>query len=1052
MIRRQLPRTFHLPRMASLLILAILAGFTSSLQAEKLPAVNATEEDAGTDPTAISFEHDIQPLLRRHCYRCHGEKASEGGIRLSQKESALGTGDSEMPLVVAGKPDESYLLTRLTDDSWGEVMPLDAEPLSKDEIALLRTWIDQGAKWPESLATDRHWAYTKPTKHEPPQVQKKSWIQNPIDNFVLSRLEEEGLKPSPQADKARLIRRASLSLTGLPPSVEEVEAFLQDDSPDAYEKVVDRLLKSKHFGERWARHWLDLARYADSNGYQADQLRDIWAYRDWVIRAFNEDLPYDEFTIEQLAGDLLPNATAPQKIATGFHRTTTCNVEAGVHPEENRVNQVFDRVNTTGTVFLGTTMECAQCHDHKYDPFSQKEYYQLFAYFNNTPLEVKQDAGVQYDFVGPSMMLPLSEEQLTTYETLSLKKEKLEKVLEQKKTSQMKNYAKWREEVTAALKTNPAAWEAKKPESFQSNGGESHKILKDDSVLISGSLPDTSIYEVRFPGPLKSVLGFKLEALTHPDLPGTGPGRGDEERPNFVLNEFTVKVENEKGMAEPVELFSAEADFSQRKYDISQAIDGNRRTAWAIGPQFFKPHWATFRTEEPFEIAEGETLVIQLDQNFGRGRTIGRFRLSFLQGSPMTAGISEEVSKLLVKKKKLSTKQENQVKKFYQNSNPELRDLFVEQTQLQREMDAIQPPTTLVMVEMEECRSTQVLNRGNYLDKGDEVQPDTPSILHSLDSDLPKNRLGLAKWLTSPDNPLIARVAVNRWWAEIFGQGIVRTPEDFGTQSEPPTHPELLDWLAVDFMENDWSLKALLKKIVMSSTFQQSSQVTPQKLRLDPENRLLSRGPRFRLPAEAIRDNALVISGLFSDEMYGPPIMPYQPDGIWKALGRNQPKWVTAIDNDRFRRGVYIVWKRAAPYPSLINFDAPDRASCTVQRPRTNTPLQALTLLNDPVYAEMALALAQRMMREAPEETQESRIIRGFQLCVARKPTAQEMEILKQVFANERQKLAKNPELVKQRIQNLLPRLRDPDLSEEELAAWFIVANVLLNLDEAMNL
>ncbi len=840
-------------------------------------------------------------------------------------------------------------------------------------------------------------------------------------------------------------------MTGLPPTLEEVEAFLKDASPTAYEKLVDRLLASDRYGERWAQQWLDLARYADSNGFQADQLRDSWAYRDWVIDAFNKDQPFDQFTIEQLAGDLLPNATLAQKIATGFHRTPTCNVEAGVQPEANRVNQVFDRVNTTGTVFLGTTIECCQCHDHKYDPFTQKDYYKLFAYFNNTPLEVKQDSGVQFDFVGPSMPLPLAPEMETRRQKLKRELAALEKERTAVRERESARFAEWEKRIEAAIKKHPAEWKPQAIQQASTTGGEEFQILEDGSLLLGGSVPSTTLYKLQLAGPLKNVIGFKLETLADDSLPGKGPGHGDAERANFILSELTIHLKKPQGEPREISLTAAKADFSQAKWDVAKAIDGNRKTGWAISPQFHQSHWATFRTEAPVQVEAGETLELCLDQNYGRGRVIGRVRVSLLMGDELTADVPEEIVALL-KKHKRKPKEQAKLEAYFAESNAELKKLSGQTDRLEKELAGLKPDETLVMVEMDQPRETFLLNRGNYLDPAKQVQPGTPGSLHPLDPELPSDRLGLARWLVDPANPLLARVTVNRWWAEIFGQGIVSTEEDFGTQAEYPTHPLLLDWLAVEFVQAGWSMKHVHKLMVMSAAFRQSSKLTPELAQRDPGNRLLARGPRFRLPAESVRDNALAIAGLLSTKMHGPPIMPYQPDGIWRAVGRNQPIWKTATDENRFRRGVYVVWKRGAPYPSFVNFDAPDRAACTVQRPRTNTPLQALTLLNDPAYAEMAFALAQRMLTEPAETTLEARLTYGFRLCVSREPNPKEFAILEKLYQSEKSKLQADPKIAAARLKNLLPRLRAKNVDQMEAAAWFAIANVLLNLDETMSL
>ena len=1022
-----------------------------------LSATAIASEKSATDRSNAHFTNAVQPLLRRHCYRCHGPNKEEGGVRFSIRESAFGHGESDETIILPHQPDKSLILKRLTDKEYGDVMPLDAEPLAKNEIELVREWIADGAPWPDTAATDHHWAYIKPSRPATPAVEHEAWPNNEIDNFILARIEEVGLAPSEPADRARLIRRLYLALTGLPPTIEEVDAFIHDDSPTAYEQIVDRLLESERYGERWAQRWLDLARYADSNGFQADQLRDSWAYRDWVIRAINYNMPFDQFVIEQLAGDMLPNATLEQKIATGFHRTPTCNVEAGVHPEANRVNQVIDRVNTTATVFLGTTLECCQCHDHKYDPFTQKDYYRVFAYFNNTPLEVKLDSGVQYNFVGPSMELPLTPKLQARREELQAKLVDIQSQQDEARQLQLKGFEKWLAKVSVAIRQSPAEWQPLSVDKFTSTGQEDHTQLEDGSVLLGGSVPGTAVYELHFSGNQinkngNAILGFKIEAMTHESLPGNGPGRGDPVRNNFILSEVTCNIESDDRAERQIGLNSAEADFSQQNWEVHKAIDGDQKTGWAIAPKFNESHWATFRTDEPLNLSDDQEVVLRLHQNYGRGRVIGRVRVSALVGDELTVGVPDNIAELLLKKIR-KPKETKRLQDHFINSNPEIHKLELQAQATQKQLNQIQPPTTLVMTEMDEARETPIFKRGNYLDPGEKVESGTIAALHPMDASLPPNRLGLAQWLVSTENPLVARVAVNRWWSAIFGRGIVTTPEDFGTQSEPPTHPELLDWLAVEFMDSGWSMKHIHKLMVMSSTFRQSSKVNPHSEIRNPQSEaLFARGPRFRLPAETIRDNALAVSGLLSTKMYGPPIMPYQPDGIWKAVGRNQPIWLTATDEDRFRRGVYIVWKRGAPYPSFVNFDAPDRAACTVQRPRTNTPLQALTMLNDPAYAEMAASLAQRMMTVSGDATIEGRASFGFRLCVARVPTEQEVDVLKKLYLEERAKMERQPTASADRSKNLLAALRNSKLDQIEFAAWFAVANVLLNLDETISL
>ncbi|MEE2947929.1 MAG: DUF1549 and DUF1553 domain-containing protein [Verrucomicrobiota bacterium] len=653
------------------------------------------------------------------------------------------------------------------------------------------------------LASEAHWAYQVPVRPKLPRLPKPHSVVNPVDQFILHHLAKRGIASSTLAKPERQARRVFLDLIGRPPQPSEAATFLVNPSQREYERMVDRLLASPQYGEKWARRWLDLARYADSNGFQADQLRDSWAYRDWVIDAFNNGMPFDRFTIEQLAGDLLPGATLSQRIATGFHRTPTCNVEAGVHPESNRVNQVVDRVNTTSTVFLGTTLECTQCHDHKHDPFTMNDYYRMFAFFNNTPLEVKQQGkGVTWNFYGPALTLPLTPEQ----------------------------------------------------------------------------------------------------------------------------------------------------------------------------------QYNRVRLQEQIDDCEQEK----------------------------------------------------------------------EAAQFRERLKAIQPHTTLVMEERSHPRDTRLLLRGNYLTPGDAVAAGTPKVLHPFDSVLPPNRLGLARWLVDPANPLMARVTVNRWWAVFMGRGIVPTQEDFGTEGEPPTHRALLDWLAVEFVESGWSMKQMHRLIVTSRAYRQSSRVTASHLEVDSKNRHFSRAPRVRLSAEMIRDAALAASGLLSHRMHGPPVYPPQPDGIWRHVGRNAPRFVAATGENRFRRGVYVVWRRGAPYASFVNFDAPDRGACVVERPRTNTPLQALTLLNDAAYVEMALALAARLITEPGLVGDEERIDFAFRVVLSRLPEPAEVANLKQLLAKRGDELAANPKAVQQLIDGVKGWRVPPGVQSADLAKWFAVANVLLNLDEAI--
>ena len=862
----QVPRALY----AGLSLISALTLSTWSASAAPTPA------DKPAAGAKIDFEKSIRPLFVKHCQDCHGPDAREGGLRLTSRKNLLLRNDSGEPAIISGKSDQSVLIHRVASKDESEQMPpADAgERLTAEEIATLKQWIDQGADWPTESEEPKHWAYVPPVKQPLPKVKGTPRVNNAVDAFVGAKLQQQNpaLQQAPLAEPARLLRRVSLDLIGLPPTPEQVAAFEKDPSPAAYEKYVDSLLKSPRYGEKWARQWLDLARYADSNGFQADQLREMWLYRDWVIKALNRDMPFNQFTIQQIAGDLMPDASLDQKIATGFHRCTTCNVEAGVDPEENRVNQIFDRVNTTGMVWLGTTFECAQCHNHKYDPFTQQDYYQIFAFFNNTPLEVKQvGKSVTFDVTGPKLMVPLSKTDQQQKDRLTKERLALQKQLNQRQKQLETGYPAWEETTLALLE----------------NSEEGSKA------------PDN----------IRKILNTKTDKRT---------------------------AKQTKALT-------------------------------------------TYQREQDADFAN-------------------------------------------------LTKQLNQVR---------------------QQLNALEPDTSLVMVEMDKPRMNNIFKRGNFLDKGAQVKPQTPESLHPLQSKETPNRLAFAKWLVAPENPLVARVTVNRWWSQFFGQGIVATQEDFGSQGDPPTHPALLDWLAVEFMEHNWSMKHVHKLIVMSATYQQSSKVTPELLEADPYNKLLTRGPRLRLSAETIRDNALAISGLISTKMGGPPVYPPQPQGLWRHVGRNAPKYKTSTEEDRFRRGVYVIWRRSAPYPSFTNFDAPDRGACTINRSRTNTPLQALTLLNDPAYIEIATGLARRLATKGLSDgmTDRERIAYAFRLCVARQPLDVEVDHLTKVFEQELKHFQDHP----QAAQKLISAKDRPEgVGASRMAAWLYVANILLNLDETI--
>ena len=1001
---------------------------------------------ASSGSAKIDFNREIRPILSEHCFACHGLDDPHGGLRLDFSEFAYKGGKSGFPAIAPGDLEESEILHRVVSTEEDDQMPPKGEPLKPEQIKLLRQWIASGAEYA------MHWAYVVPQRTTLPKVEKKDFVKTPIDHFILSKLEEKEWAPSEPEKKEKWIRRVSLGLTGLPPTLQEFENFVHDDSSRAREKVVDRLLASPRYGEHWARQWLDLARYADSNGFQADQLRDSWAFRDWVINAINQDMPFDQFTIEQIAGDLLPNATIDQKIATGFHRTPTCNVEAGVHPEENRVNQVFDRVNATGTTWLGTTMECAQCHSHKYDPFSQEEYFQMFAFFNNTPLEVenKSGKGVSYDFWGPKMDLPLPTDKQKQRDSLNAELEVRKEELAILDKEAKRNYKEWTQQKLAVRKEKEPEWQVLTPTKAFSDGGENLRIAKDRSLLAEGKSGDKSTYQIEVSVPAGTYKSIQMETMLHKSMKQNGPGRNTtNSNPNFVLTELIIKLE---GLSKALDFGQVVADFNQAGFLPEQLFDGNlnTRNGWAISPEFGKAHWVQAEFAEPLVLSEDSKLHIEMKHLYGGGRNVGRPRFSLsTDGVKKSKADKNRLHELLAKEKR-NGKEEKELRGIFDQENPKLLALQKKVEGLEKSLKKVTPPTTLVMVEMDEKRDTHVMARGSYLSPKQKVEADVPQVLNDWNPEWPKNRLGLAKWLVDPENPLTARVVVNRWWGQFFGSGIVSTEEDFGSQSEPSTHPGLLDWLAVEFMEKGWSMKHIHKLIALSGTYGQSSKVTASMLERDANNRFFLRGPRFRMTAEMIRDNGLQVAGLLSDKMGGPPIYPPQPDGLWRQTGRNEPKYIAAKTEDRFRRGIYVIWRRAAPFASFVNFDGPDRASCHPKRSRTNTPLQALTLLNDQAYVEMALGFAVSILEKTEGQSDKGRVIHAVRRALSRDPSAREIEVLLSLL-NEQSERLKSDSLIAKSLLSQAPQIEVSEkLDSDEVGAWFFVANALLNLDETI--
>ncbi|MBM3876675.1 MAG: DUF1553 domain-containing protein [Verrucomicrobia bacterium] len=1021
---------------------------------QALALFGAGIEGVAAPAPPVDFAREVLPVLQRACFDCHGPELQKGKLRLDTREAAF----KKPGTISKGSAAKSELYRRITlSKGHDDAMPNRGEPLSKSDTDRIRAWIDAGAVWPDGVQAAKHWAYVKPVRPAVPQIGRRQAAGgNPVDAFILARLAKEGLALSSDAAPEILIRRLSLDLTGLPPTTPEIDDFVSNWSlkPDkALEKLVDRLLASRQFGVRWARPWLDYARYADSHGFQRDDFRDLWPYRDWVVNALNADMPFTQFSIEQLAGDLLPRATESQRVATGFNRSAPTNVEAGTDPEETRVNQIHDRVNTLGMVWLGATLECAQCHDHKYDPFTQRDYYGLFAFFNQTELEAdrtnpKVPGSIQ--FKGPTMELADSSTQGARARLQNQFDAVVRRIGELEKNAAADSAA-WEADLAKSLGTTSQEHVLDIAD-FDSTGGATHEILADKSVLISGEpAPDKDTYLVEVRTRLTGVRAIKIETLADPSLPGNGPGRSDAQRPNFVLNNFTATVAPaaDDSQSEPVKFNTATASFSQANFPVANLLkaDNTARSGWAISPRFHEPHWAMLETAGPVGHEGGTVLRFKLEQHYGGGRTIGRLRFSGITGPVGGKSMPADVADALkVPAGRRSAKQSKTLAHFRLRQTPGFDALETERTRLDGELKKLKPPTTLIMQESGAPRMSAMFQRGEFRTPGEKVDAHVPSVLHPLHAaSSERTRLDLAKWLVSRENPLAARVTVNRFWAELFGHGLVTTPEDFGIKGERPTHPELLDWLAVEFMDNGWSLKTLLKSIVTSAAYRQSSRVSPEMFSRDDQNLLYARGPRFRLDAEAVRDNALSIAGLLSLRQGGPSIRPYQPDGLWVKVGGQRYDYVVSPGEEKYRRGIYVVWKRGAPYPSFVNFDANNRMACRVKRPRSNTPLQALTLMNDPVYVEAATAFARRVLTEKPVASAAERIAHAFRMATARTPNAAETAALLKLFESQRASAAAEPANAR------LAGFEVPaGISPQEFAAWYAVAAAILNLDETI--
>jgi Protein of unknown function (DUF1549)/Protein of unknown function (DUF1553)/Planctomycete cytochrome C len=1008
-------------------------------------------------PAQDDLGRQAQAIFAESCYGCHGAGQQMGNLRLDTNAGKA---------VIPGDSANSLLMKRITGSGGLARMPLGGTALSAAKIATIGKWIDAGAVLP---VPPRHWAFIPPVRPAVPSTAlsaaqstgRPGWVRNPIDAFLLARLDREGIQPSPEAERSTLLRRLSLDLTGLPPTPAELDAFLADRSPNAYEKQVDRLLASPHYGERWARLWLDAARYADSNGYEKDAPRLVWFYRDWVINALNHDMPYNQFVIEQIAGDLLPNATQDQKVATGFLRNSMINEEGGIDPEQFRMEAMFDRIDAVGKGILGVTIQCAQCHNHKYDPLTQEEYYRIFAFLNNT-----------------------HEADIAVYTPSELaKRAEILRRTDEAESELQRRTPDWR--------TRMAAWEAALPAEPDwqvlqltvddiSTGGERELPMKDGSMLALGYAPTKHTVKFTAKTSLPRVTAVRLELLMDPNLPNGGPGRSIHGA--GALTEFRVETASPDDLEHvtKIKISSASADINppetplEKKFDdksdkrrvtgpIQFAIDGRDDTAWGIdaGPGLRnQPRKAVFNFEKPVENANGLLLNLYLKQDHGgansddnENNNLGRIRLSATSAPNAFADPLPDAVRAILKipRDRRTQAQQQAVFSYWRTTVAEWKTENEAIAQLWRE----HPEGTrqLVMTERtDDSRETHILRRGDFLQPDRAVQPGVPSFLNQLPATAPVNRLTFAKWLVARDSPTTARSIVNRVWQAHFGTGIVATVENLGTQAETPSNQQLLDWLAVEFMDSGWSLKKLQRLIVTSSAYRQSSNVTPELLAKDPDNRLIARGPRYRVDAEIVRDIALATSGLLNAEVGGPSVYPPAPAFLFQPPASYAPKtWATSVGPERYRRALYTFRFRSVPYPVLQAFDAPAGEMACVRRGRSNTPLQALATLNEALFVESAQALAARTLKEGGS-TDSERVAYAFRLCTARMPVTAEADVLLQLLAKEDRRLA-DGWLSSGDIAGIKPggpAVLPLQVTPRQLAAWTVVARVLLNLDETI--
>ncbi|MFK5923876.1 MAG: PSD1 and planctomycete cytochrome C domain-containing protein [Verrucomicrobiota bacterium] len=1051
-----------------LLSLPLVCAFTFSLSIFDTCAADAKLPK-------LDFTKDIRPILSTACFHCHGpdQENREADLRLDTEKGAFASLDGGHHAFVAGKPEHSEAYARITSQDKDELMPPadSGKKITAEQIKMIQRWIKQGAQW------GQHWAFIAPTRPKVPQLAANdkapsgpaAQIKNPIDNFVFEQLNHQGLNPSAPANRTTQLRRLSLDLIGLPPTPAEIDKFLADKSSTAWDKQINRLLKSQHFGERWARVWLDAARYADSDGYEKDKPREVWFYRDWVIDSINQDKAYDQFIIEQIAGDLLPNASQDQIVATGFLRNSMINEEGGIDPEEFRMYAMFDRMDAVGKAVLGFTMQCAQCHSHKYDPLSQKDYYRVFSYLNNS-----------FEAQPIVYTKPQRKKRNELFEKIA----QIEKSLKIKHVDWPARMAAWEE---TAKSTPSKKWEVLELKNSSGNNGQRYYQQSEGSYLAQGYAATKLTAPFAATTQAKEIRSFQLEVLNHPNLPGGGPGRGLLGR--YSLSEFQVKAESIKDPKKSIKVkFSrASADYGNPKTamkspyldkrdgkssghtgPISYAIDGDNKTGWSTdaGPgRHNGEHRAVFVADKNVAFPGGTKLTVTMIQRQGgwnsddnQTMNLGCFRISIrgdeVDADPLPADVRNIIENVPAAKR--SAQQQQVVFAYWRTTLPAWKTANEQIEALWKQHPL--GTTQFVYQEMKQGRKTRLLKRGDFLSPEKEVASGVPSFLHAMPANAGTGRLAFARWLVDRQSPTTARTIVNRIWQGYFGTGLFETADDLGSTGASPSHPDLLDWLAVELMENGWSLKHIHRLITQSATYRQSSVISEKLAASDPNNRLLARGPRFRVDAEIVRDIFLSASGLLNPKIGGPSVYPPAPAFLFERPVSYGPKvWNHNSGKEKYRRALYTFRFRSVPYPALQTFDAPSGEFAVVKRVRSNTPLQALTTLNESLFVESAQALA-RLVLSQEGKTDAQRLTTIFRRCVARHPNSEETDLLSQMLKKQKQRFQQGQLDPKKVITP--PDSSDgkkaptPDLPKgitpSQLAAWTVVSRVILNMDETI--